>query len=889
MLWDELGGLDERFNPGPANDPDLFYRLALSGVEMIRAEDALVYHFSGKSSRMADEAKTENPVWHEITERNEGRFLEKWGERYQYANGGLPAPGPAARRRWTEVTKRTTPADVTTPLRVLFDARSIGPHQGGIGVCAENLIRALSKLTTSLSLTCLSANVGWFSNHLRGLENVCVERREVPVGDRKTELNEINRILAGEKFHVFHGPSFSLPQRIQIASVVTVHDLAFLSHPEWYPKPFVRHLSQVLDESLAVADWVIAVSDCTRRDLVRKYPELSSRIERIYEASPEGFGNDVSRERIAVAKERYGGQGGFVLSVGVQQRRKNALRLVRAFAKAREKSGLRQRLVLVGGKECEDPDLVPAITSAGLESIVQLTPYLPQRDLEELYSACDLFVYPSLFEGFGLPVLEAMACGAPVLTSNAGSLPEVAGEAARTFHPEDLDLLAASLGELLLDPSLREKLASLSRRRCEQFSWTKAAEETLGTYRKAVQSHAPPVEAGGSLMPAESSSQPRSLPARRRTSRPRVAVDSRLLGQKRLGTGRYTGELLNSLLDIARDADFVLIGPEKLDLSRLPKEASVLQHIPAGLETLCDPLWEQYSLPTHLLGCDVYFAPTGIIPVARPCKAVPVIHDLGFLDHPEHFDSDLRGHLERWIRNSCLSADLLISVSRFTKDRLKTHYGIVQERIRVVHHGKTDIGFRSPSSPSSSRSLSKWLRHEYVLAVSSFEPNKNLILLIDAFGKVSRDWPGSLVLAGRAGRELGAIRDFVRTQRMESRIEIVVDPGDDELANLYQGACLFAFPSLYEGFGLPLLEAMSAGLPVIASRAASCPEVIEEGGLLLEDPSPEAWAGAMTNVLTNPSLRSKLSQSAMARASTFSWTRAASETWSALLDCLERQ
>ena len=95
-LWDEVGALDERFNPGPANDPDIFYRLHFAGAEMVRAEDCLAYHFSGKSSRMADEASRERREWREVTDRNEARFAEKWGEKYRYANGGLPDPGSEA-------------------------------------------------------------------------------------------------------------------------------------------------------------------------------------------------------------------------------------------------------------------------------------------------------------------------------------------------------------------------------------------------------------------------------------------------------------------------------------------------------------------------------------------------------------------------------------------------------------------------------------------------------------------------------------------------------------------------------------------------------------------------------------------------------------------------
>jgi glycosyltransferase involved in cell wall biosynthesis len=356
-----------------------------------------------------------------------------------------------------------------------------------------------------------------------------------------------------------------------------------------------------------------------------------------------------------------------------------------------------------------------------------------------------------------------------------------------------------------------------------------------------------------------------------------VAIDARLFGQDRLGTGRYTSEIVKALARSVTKADFVLIGPKALPEDAFLKGASFVQHVPAGMETLLDASWEQFSLSAHLLGCDAYFSPTGILPVARPCKGIAVVHDVGFADHPGYYETAVRNHLDRWVRNACLSADMIVAVSEFTSQRVKDLYQIPSDRVRVIHHGRTERA-APPRRGQQEGSGSG----PYVLCVSSMEPNKNLPMLVEAFSSVAGHWNGNLLLAGRRGRDLGQVQEAVVRERLESRVRIVIEPKDEELDALYAGAAAFVYPSVYEGFGLPLLEAMTHGLPVIANRIASCPEVVGDAGVLVERPEAGAWAEVLNNVLPDVALLQQLASAARTRALEFSWERAARETWSAI-------
>jgi glycosyltransferase involved in cell wall biosynthesis len=279
---------------------------------------------------------------------------------------------------------------------------------------------------------------------------------------------------------LFHATDHLLPYFRRIKSVFTLHDLIFLFHPETH-KPLNRwFLTLMMPRFLRAADAVIAVSECTKRDAIRFYRIPEEKISVIYEGVNPRF-RPADPETIAAVRARYNLPEHFILYVGTIEPRKNLTALLEAFHHLLATHDL--RLVIVGKKGWLYEGFFRRLRELGLGDRVIFTGYVPDEDLPAIYSAADLFVFPSLYEGFGLPVLEAMACGTPVICSNTSSLPEVAGDAAFLVDPTDVCSLAGAMEQALTDEHLRSELMAKGLERARWFTWEKAAAKTLEVYR----------------------------------------------------------------------------------------------------------------------------------------------------------------------------------------------------------------------------------------------------------------------------------------------------------------------------------------------------------------------------------------------------------------------
>jgi glycosyltransferase involved in cell wall biosynthesis len=279
---------------------------------------------------------------------------------------------------------------------------------------------------------------------------------------------------------LFHATDHLLPYFRRIKSVFTLHDLIFLFHPETH-KPLNRwFLTLMMPRFLRAADAVIAVSECTKRDAIRFYGIPEEKITVIYEGVNPRF-RPASPEAIAAVRARYNLPEHFILYVGTIEPRKNLTALLEAFHHLLATHDL--RLVFVGKKGWLYEGFFRRLRELGLEDRVIFTGYVPDEDLPAIYSAADLFVFPSLYEGFGLPVLEAMACGTPVVCSNTSCLPEVAGDAALLVDPADVRALAGAMERALTDEALRVTLRARVMGKARGFTWEQAAQKTLMVYQ----------------------------------------------------------------------------------------------------------------------------------------------------------------------------------------------------------------------------------------------------------------------------------------------------------------------------------------------------------------------------------------------------------------------
>jgi glycosyltransferase involved in cell wall biosynthesis len=287
--------------------------------------------------------------------------------------------------------------------------------------------------------------------------------------------------MARQPPDVLFVPAHVLPLVHPRSSVVTVHDLGYLHYPRAHPLLDRLYLDFSTRYNARAASRVIAVSQATKDDLVQHCGIEPGKITVVYSGWDETKQPVEDKATIEKVKAGYGIRGDYVLYVGTLQPRKNLGRLLEAYATVRKqaKRGEAPCLVFAGRKGWLYEHITQQVERLGLETEVIFPGYVPQDDLPALLSGARLFVYPSLYEGFGLPVLEAMACGTPVLCSNVASLPEVAGDAALLVDPLDVKSIAEAMNRLLGDEGLRAQLVERGYRQVRRFSWDRCARETL--------------------------------------------------------------------------------------------------------------------------------------------------------------------------------------------------------------------------------------------------------------------------------------------------------------------------------------------------------------------------------------------------------------------------
>jgi glycosyltransferase involved in cell wall biosynthesis len=295
------------------------------------------------------------------------------------------------------------------------------------------------------------------------------------------------------RLDVFHSTAYVLPLICPTRSVVTVHDLTFMLMPEAFRRGNRAYLTTMTRLAVHRADRVIAVSESTKRDVVRLLGVPESKVTVIYHGIEPEF-RPLPPDEVAAFRTRHGLPDRYALYVGTLEPRKNLPNLLRAYALARSKRGVTAPLVLGGGKGWGYESIFQLVEELGLRDSVRLPGYLPLADLPLWYNGASLFVYPSRYEGFGMPALEAMACGAPVLTTRASSLPEVVGDAGLLVGPDDVEGMADAIAAVLNGGTLGERLRSDGLGRAGGFSWAEAAKQTVAVYRELGR---PPAHTGG--------------------------------------------------------------------------------------------------------------------------------------------------------------------------------------------------------------------------------------------------------------------------------------------------------------------------------------------------------------------------------------------------------
>jgi glycosyltransferase involved in cell wall biosynthesis len=289
--------------------------------------------------------------------------------------------------------------------------------------------------------------------------------------------------LATVDLDVLHSPDFIPPFRRNCKSVITIHDLNFLLYPHFLTPQSASYYGQI-DQAVRKCDHIIAVSESTKRDIVRLTGAPENKITVVYEAAHPIFRPIDDEALLAAAKERLGIDRDYILFVSTIEPRKNVPTLLVAFKRLLDSYHSPVNLVLAGEKGWLFDEVFALVDKFELKGRVQFLGRVSLEDLLGLYNAAKMLVHPAFYEGFGLPPLEAMACGTPVVVSNTSALPEIVGDAAMLVDPTDEDGMAVAIWRVLSDESLQRQMRERGLRRARRFSWKKAALETLNIYHR---------------------------------------------------------------------------------------------------------------------------------------------------------------------------------------------------------------------------------------------------------------------------------------------------------------------------------------------------------------------------------------------------------------------
>jgi len=310
-----------------------------------------------------------------------------------------------------------------------------------------------------------------------------LNKRFTPVRSifRKWWLIGLPSLLQLSPVDVFHGTNYCIPLWAPCPTVVTVHDLSLFTQSATHEDANVERGRRRMPIMARRASAVIAPSEWTRKEIIEYLDVREDRIRVIFEAARESM-RPVSADEAAPVLEHHSIDFPYILFVGTIEPRKNLLTLIEAYDELLRTSTERPHLVICGGRGWLDSEVFKRARDLHIRDMIHFTGYVDDDDLPALYSSAQAFVYPSLYEGFGLPPLEAMACGTPVITSNASSLPEVVGKAGLTFDPRDAKSLARNLSNVLTDVSLRAHMRISGIEQSQRFSWARAANETQVVY-----------------------------------------------------------------------------------------------------------------------------------------------------------------------------------------------------------------------------------------------------------------------------------------------------------------------------------------------------------------------------------------------------------------------
>ncbi|MBD2165002.1 glycosyltransferase [Calothrix membranacea FACHB-236] len=674
---------------------------------------------------------------------------------------------------------------------------------------------------------------------LPNLSHACQEYLNSEFIQHNLRLYDITE-LRYNNINIYHSTFYPLPSNIYFAQrIITVCDLIPILYPEFFEYK-EDHLLKTSIGNIDKNDIVICISESTKKDVCSYKSSVNKNnvFVTYLAADKKKFYPSDNQQLIIKTKEKYNiPDKPYLLSLSTLEPRKNIAHVIRCFLKLIQSKQIDDlNLVLIGTKGWQYEEIFEEIDkNRKLQDRIVVTGYVPDEDLAPLYSGALAFLYVSLYEGFGLPPLEAMQCGTPVITSNTSSLPEVVEDAGIMLDPHDELGLCEAIFKIYSEPEYRKELAQKSLQQAQKFSWDKYVEETIKIYEVAKKKY------------------------QNRHNR-NILIDGVFFQLFNTGIARVWKSLLEQWAN-TEFADHILVldrantAPKingiryrtihPYDYNNTDTDRQILQQI-------CD---EEET--------DLFISTYYTTPIHTP--SVFMAYDM----IPEVLGGNLNEPMWREKHHAIKHASAFIAISENTaKDLSKFFTDIPLESITVAHCGVDPIFHPASEAEIKDFKYKYGINKSYFL-LGSLGGYKNTILFFQAFAQLNNKHNFDIVATGAGSQLPSEWREYTAGCTFHA-----LKLSDEELRLAYAGAEALVYPSQYEGFGMPIIEAMACGCPVITTPNASLPEVGGQAVIYVKDNDIECMTDALSEV-QKPTVRNSLIQAGLVQSQKFSWSKMA--------------
>ncbi|MBD2453550.1 FkbM family methyltransferase [Nostoc sp. FACHB-87] len=702
----------------------------------------------------------------------------------------------------------------------------------GVFRVTENLLKGLLKSPDCCVYLCTSSPD--LFEACQSYINQNLEQRTLPLFQLE-QLKYLN-------VDIYHSTYYPLPHNIYFATrIITLYDLIPILYPQYFNYNS-EHIVKTIIEQIDTNDFVSCISESTKQDICAYRPNLNHNQVLVTHlaADQEKFYPCTDSDVINQVKQKYKiPNQPYLLTLSTLEPRKNIAHVIRAFLRLIQNQNIHDlNLVLVGTKGWQYEEIFAEIDKfQELKDRIIITGFVPDEDLAPLYSGALAFLYLSFYEGFGLPPLEAMQCGTPVITSNTSSLPEVVGDAGIMLDPNDILGIENNILRLYSEPALRENLAKKSLQQAQNFSWDKYIQETIKIYE---------------LAKAKSQTLPRR----------NILIDGVFFQLYQTGIARVWRSLLEQWSN-SEFANHILV----LDRGNTAPKINGIRYRTIPVYDYNDTDTDKQMLQEICdeEGADLFISSYYTTPLTTP--SVFVAHDM----IPEVFGWNLEHPMWREKHYAIHHATAYLAVSENTaKDLVNYFPEISLESIVIAQNGVEHQIFSPSSQENISRFIYKYgINKPYFILVGAGNGYKNGMLFFQAFSQLSNSYGFDIVCTGSGG----ILAEEFRVCTSGSSV-YMLQLSDEELATAYSGAVALVYPSKYEGFGMPIVEAMACGCPVITCPNASIPEVAGEAAIYVKDDDVDGMVNALCDI-QKPRIRQVLIEAGLAQAQKFSWTKMA--------------